>query len=156
MTYVRRALKYFIQITLILAVILVILMASGMVSWDMNIAFQHGWKSVWWILSAFAVMSLAYPFFGYQKRKINVVGDPADYKEGIVKALATRGYVLEDDTDGELKFRLSSPVNKAARMWEDRITLTPVLGGFQAEGLSRDLVRVVSSIEHQFRSHGKD
>lgn len=156
MTYLRRALKYFIQITLILAVILVILMASGMVSWNMNIAFQHGWKSVWWILSAFAVMSLAYPFFGYQKRKINVVGDPADYKEGIVKALATRGYVLEDDTDGELKFRLSSPVNKAARMWEDRITLTPVLGGFQAEGLSRDLVRVVSSIEHQFRSHGKD
>ena len=156
MTYLRRALKYFIQITLILAVILVILMASGMVSWNMNIAFQHGWKSVWWILSAFAVMSLAYPFFGYQKRKINVVGDPADYKEGIVKALATRGYVLEDDTDGELKFRLSSPVNKAARMWEDRITLTPVLGGFQAEGLSRDLVRVVSSIEHQFRSHGQD
>ena len=156
MTYVRRALKYFIQITLILAAILVILMASGMVSWDMNIAFQHGWKSGWWILAAFAVMSLAYPFFGYQKRKINVVGDPADYKEGIVKALATRGYVLEDDTDGELKFRLSSPVNKAARMWEDRITLTPVLGGFQAEGLSRDLVRVVSSIEHQFRSHGKD
>jgi len=41
-------------------------------------------------------------------------------------------------------------------MWEDRITLTPVLGGFQAEGLSRDLVRVVSSIEHQFRSHGQD
>ena len=156
MTYLRHALKYFIQITLILAVILVILMASGMVSWNMNIAFQHGWKSVWWILSAFAVMSLAYPFFGYQKRTINVVGDPADYKEGIVKALATRGYVLEDDTDGELKFRLSSPVNKAARMWEDRITLTPVLGGFQAEGLSRDLVRVVSSIEHQFRSHGKD
>ena len=156
MTYLRRALKYFIQITLILAVILVILMASGMVSWNMNIAFQHGWKSVWWILSAFAVMSLAYPFFGYQKRKINVVGDPADYKDGIVQALATRGYVLEDDTDGELKFRLSSPVNKAARMWEDRITLTPVLGGFQAEGLSRDLVRVVSSIEHQFRSHGKD
>ena len=156
MTYLRRAFKYFIQITLILALILVILMASGMVSWNMDIAFQHGWKSVWWILAAFAVMSLAYPFFGYQKRKINVVGDPADYKEGIVKALATRGYVLEDDTDGELKFRLSSPVNKAARMWEDRITLTPVLGGFQAEGLSRDLVRVVSSIEHQFRSHGKD
>ena len=105
MTYLRRALKYFIQISLILAVILLILMVSGMVSWDMNIAFQHGWKSVWWILAAFAAMSLAYPFFGYQKRKINVVGDPADYKEGIVKALATRGYVLEDDTDGERPVR---------------------------------------------------
>ena len=151
MTYLRRALKYFIQVTLILAIILVILMALGMVSWDMNVAFQHGWKSVWWILAAFAAMSLAYPFFGYQKRKINVVGDPADYKDGLVEALSTRGYVLEDDTDGVLKFRLSSPVNRAARMWEDRVTLTPVLGGYQAEGLSRDLVRVVSSIEQRFR-----
>ena len=156
MTYIRRALKYFIQISLILAVILLILMASGMVSWDMNIAFQHGWKSVWWILAAFAAMSLAYPFFGYQKRKINVVGDPADYKDGIAQALATRGYVLENDRDGALTFRLSSPVNRAARMWEDRITLTPVLGGFEAEGLSRDLVRVVSSIEQYFRNHGND
>ena len=156
MTYLRRALKYFIQITLILAVILLVLMVSGMVSWDMDIAFQHGWKSVWWILAAFAAMSLAYPFFGYQKRKINVVGDPADYKDGIVQALSARGYVLKDDRDGALTFRLSSPVSRAFRMWEDTVTLTPVLGGFEAEGLSRDLVRVVSSIEQQFRSHGNN
>jgi hypothetical protein len=41
-------------------------------------------------------------------------------------------------------------------MWEDRVTLTPVLGGFEAEGLSRDLVRVVSAIEHKFRNYGND
>ena len=156
MTYVRRALKYFIQMALVLALFIGILMAMGVVNKSIEGAFIYGWKSFWWILALLIAMALVYPFFGYQKRKINVVGDPADYKEGIVKALVTRGYVLEDDTNGELKFRLSSPVNKAARMWEDRITLTPVLGGFQAEGLSRDLVRVVSSIEHQFRSHGKD
>ena len=156
MTYARRALKYFVQMALVLALFIGILMAMGVVNKSIEGAFIYGWKSFWWILALLIAMALVYPFFGYQKRKINVVGDPADYKEGIVKALATRGYVLEDDTDGELKFRLSSPVNKAARMWEDRITLTPVLGGFQAEGLSRDLVRVVSSIEHQFRSHGKD
>lgn len=156
MTYVRRALKYFVQMALVLALFIGILMAMGVVNKSIEGAFIYGWKSFWWILTLLIAMALVYPFFGYQKRKINVVGDPADYKEGIVQALATRGYVLEDDTDGELKFRLSSPVNKAARMWEDRITLTPVLGGFQAEGLSRDLVRVVSSIEHQFRSHGKD
>ena len=156
MTYIRRAVKYFIQTCLLFAFIIGVLMLSGLVSKDISGAFIYGWKSIWWIAAIFAVMALAYPFFGYQKRKINVVGDPADYKEGIVKALVTRGYVLEDDTNGELKFRLSSPLNKAARMWEDRITLTPVLGGYQAEGLSRDLVRVVSSIEHQFRNHGKD
>ena len=156
MTYLRRALKYFIQICLIFAIIIGALMLSGMVSKDISVAFQHGWTSVWWILALFAVMSLAYPFFGYQKRKINVKGDPADYKDGLVQALSARNYVLEDDRDGELKFRLSSPVNRAARMWEDRITLTPVLGGYVAEGLARDLVRVVGAIEHAFRNNGQD
>ena len=156
MTYLRRALKYFVQACLIVTVILAVLMVSGLVSTDISVAFVHGWKSVWWILALFAVMSLAYPFFGYQKRKIHVEGDPALAKDGIVEALAPRGYALESEKDGVLTFRLSSPVNKAARMWEDRITLTPVLGGFEAEGLSRDLVRVVSSIEYHFRNHGND
>ena len=156
MTYLRRALKYFIQISLLLAAILAVLMGTGMVSKDIAVAFQHGWTSVWWILAAFAAMSLAYPFFGYQKRKIQLAGDPAEYKEGIVEALKIRGYVLESDRDGVLSFHLSSPLNRAARMWEDRVTLTPVLGGFVAEGLSRDLVRVVSAIEHKFRNYGND
>ena len=143
MTYLRRALKYFIQISLLLAAILAVLMGTGMVSKDIAVAFQHGWTSVWWILAAFAAMSLAYPFFGYQKRKIQLAGDPA-------------GYVLESDRDGVLSFHLSSPLNRAARMWEDRVTLTPVLGGFEAEGLSRDLVRVISAVEHHFRNYGND
>ena len=156
MTYIRRALKYFIQICFIFALIIGVLMLSGMVSKDPNVAFQHGWTSVWWILAIFAVMSLAYPYFGYRKRMVHVDGDPALAKDGIVEALASRGYTLESEQDGKLTFRLTSPVNKAARMWEDRITLTPVLGGFEAEGLSRDLVRVVGSVEHHFRSHEND
>ena len=151
MTYIRRALKYFVQTCLLLAVILAILMLSGMVSKDISVAFQHGWTSVWWILALFAVMALVYPFFGYQKRQIHVKGDPALARDGIVEALQGRGYVLAGETDGVLKFHLTAPLNRAFRFWEDTITLTPVLGGWEAEGLSRDLVRVVSSIEHHFR-----
>ena len=156
MTHLRRSLKYFIQTCLLLALILAVLMLSGMVSKDISVAFQHGWTSVWWILALFAVMALVYPFFGYQKRKIQVNGDPALARNGIVEALRTRGYVLSSENDGELKFHLTAPVNRAARLWEDTITLTPVLGGWQAEGLARDLVRVVSSIEHHFREHGQE
>ena len=156
MTYLRRALKYFIQISLLLAAILLVLIWAGVLSKDITVLFQHGWTSVWWILAAFAAMSLAYPFFGYQKRRIALTGDPAEYKAGIVEALKIRGYVLESDKDGILSFHLSSPLNRAARMWEDRVTLTPVLGGLEAEGLSRDLVRVVSAIEHHFRDHGNN
>lgn len=152
MTYIRRAIKYFIQTCLLLAIIIGILMLSGMVSRDITVAFTHGWTSVWWILAIFAVMALVYPFFGYQKRKIHVNGDPALAQNGIVEALKIRGYVLGSDADGVLKFHLSSPVNRAFRFWEDTVTLTPILGGWEAEGLSRDLVRVVSSIEHYFRN----
>ena len=156
MTYLRRALKYFIQICILFGLIIGILMLSGMVSKDVSVAFQHGWTSVWWILALFAAMSLAYPFFGYQKRTVRIAGDPALARDGIVEALKIRGYVLDNEKDGTLTFKLASPVARAFRMWEDRITLTPVLGGFEAEGLSRDLVRVVSSIEYYFREKGND
>ena len=156
MTYLRRAIKYFIQTCLLLAIIIGILMLSGMVSRDITVAFTHGWTSVWWILAIFAVMALVYPFFGYQKRKIHVNGDPALAQNGIVEALKIRGYVLGSDADGVLKFHLSSPVNRAFRFWEDTVTRTPILGGWEAEGLSRDLVRVVSSIEHYFRNREND
>ena len=130
MTYLRRALKYFIQITVLLAVILLVLMVTGMVSKDIGVAFRNGWTSVWWILAAFAAMALAYPFFGYQKRTIALKGDPAAARDGIVEAMHARGYVLESEKDGVLKFHLLSPVNRIARLWEDTITLTPVLGGW--------------------------
>ena len=156
MTYIRRAIKYFIQTCLLLAIIIGILMLSGMVSKDITVAFTHGWTSVWWILAIFAVMALVYPFFGYQKRKIHVNGDPALARDGIVEALKIRGYVPESETDGVLKFHLAAPVNRAFRFWEDTITLSPILGGWEVEGLSRDLVRVVGSIEHYFRNREND
>ena len=156
MTYIRRALKYFVQATLTITVILALLMLFGVVSKDISVAFQHGWTSVWWILAIFAVMALAYPFFGYQKRQIHVKGDPALARDGIVEALRGRGYVLASETDGVLKFHLTAPLNRAFRFWEDTITLTPVLGDWEAEGLSRDLVRVVSSIEQYFRNREND
>ena len=156
MTYLRRALKYFIQITLLFAVIILVLMLSGMVSRDVAVAFRYGWTSIAWIVGLFAVMALAYPFFGYQKRKVLLAGDPAEARAGIVEAMRGRGYVLESEADGQLKFHLSAPVNRIARFWEDTITLTPVLGGWEAEGLTRDLVRVVSCIEHKFRHDGNE
>ena len=39
------------------------------------------------------------------------------------------------------------------RLYEDRITLTPVLGGMELEGLTRDLVRVAGTLEYTFRNH---
>ena len=40
-----------------------------------------------------------------------------------------------------------------ARLWEDTITINPVLGGFQAEGLTRDLVRVVMALDRKLNNY---
>lgn len=153
-THLRRALKYFIQITLIFAVIIGVLMLTNMASKDINTAFRHGWQSVEMILAAFAVMSLIYPFFGYGKRQINAAGDPADHWKTIEETLDIRGYAPAGETpEGGRKFKLKNGVNRVARLWEDTITINPVLGGFQAEGLNRDLVRVVMALDRKLNQY---
>ena len=153
-TYLRRALKYFIQITLLFAVIIGVLMLTNLASKDINTAFRHGWQSVQMILAAFAVMSLIYPFFGYGKRQINAAGDPADHWETIGKIMDSRGYALAGETpEGGRKFKLENGVGRVARLWEDTIIINPVLGGFQAEGLNRDLVRVVMTLDRKLNSY---
>ena len=155
MTYLRRALKYLIQITLIFVVIIGGLMLTGFVSKDVAVAFQHGWTSIGYIFALFAVMSLAYPYFGYGKRNIRAQGDPAGHWEAIDAALQQRGYILAGQTEeGGRKYCQSSGLNRAMRLWEDTITIQPVLGGFQAEGLVRDLSRVVMSIDHKINDYG--
>ena len=152
--YLRRAAKYFLQILLIFAAIIGVLMATGMVSKDVAVAFRNGWSSVWMIVGLFAAMSLVYPYFGYGKRRIRATGDPAPQWNAIDQAMEARGYVKCGETPQTRRYHLSSPVNRAARMWEDTLSITQVLGGFEIEGLVRDLSRAVMSIDRKINDYG--
>ena len=154
MTYLRRAFKYLVQLTLIFLVLIGALMLVGMIPADVALAFRKGWESVGFIMALFAVMAAIYPFFGYGKRNIRAAGEPAELWPAIDQALEGRGYVPAGETaEGGRKYRLKSGVARVARLWEDTITITPQLGGFQAEGLNRDLARVVMSIDHKINSY---
>lgn len=156
MKYLTRVVKYFIQILLIFAVIIGILMLSGMVSKDVAVAFRNGWSSIWMIVALFAFMSFIYPFFGYGKRTVHSTGDPAELWGQIDQAMESRGYVMCGETpEGARKYKLTSVVNRAARMWEDTLTIKPVLGGFEVEGLVRDLSRAVMSIDRKINNYGE-
>ena len=139
MTYLRRAFKYLLQICILFVVIIGALMLTGFIDRDVSVAFQQGWTSIGYIAAMFALVSLAYPHFGYGKRTIHAQGDPAEYWARIDAAMASRGY----DT-----------FMRVMRLWEDSITIEPVLGGFQAEGLVRDLARIVSAIDHKINTYG--
>lgn len=156
MKYLRRALKYLVQLSFIFVMLMTILMLSGFVSRDVAVAFRDGWTSVLYIFGLFAVMSAVYPFFGYGKRTIRAEGDPQTLWPAVEEALSERSYRKAGELpDGSRRYVLTSGVNRAARLWEDAVTLTPVLGGFQAEGLTRDLARVVMSIDRKLHSYGK-
>ena len=57
------------------------------------------------------------------------------------------GYKLETEAAGVFSFRRRSGLSRAVKMFEDRITLSPTAGGYEVEGLTRDLTRIVSMLE---------
>lgn len=154
MRYFIRAVKYFVQVSLTMTVILLILMAAGLVSKDINIAFQRGWVSIGLIAIIFAVVSGVYPLFGYNKRMVNARGEPSEHRGTIIDTMKDRGYELEKEADdGNMYFRLRSISSRIFRIWEDRVTITPVLGGFTVEGLTRDITRITSNLEYNINNN---
>ena len=152
MKYLRRSVKYFIQITIIFSLVIGALMLAGIVSRDIDTLFVQGWKSVCWILLMFAGVSAFYPLFGYSSRTVRVSGDPEVLRPAIEDVMAVRGYTLSRTEGDALVFRLSSGAGKLFRLYEDAVTITPTLGGFSVEGLSRDIGRVVSSLEYRLNN----
>jgi len=67
-----------------------------------------------------------------------------------------KGYRLEKEDGENLTFRLKNPINRLSRMYEDRITFTRTVSGFQLEGLRKDVVRIVYGLEYKFRHNEED
>lgn len=152
MRYLVRALKYFVQITVLMTVVIFVLMFAGVISKDINVAFQQGWKSVGYILGMFAAVAAVYPHFGYTSRSVAMPGETAELREGLLATLRERGYELEKEEGDTLCFRLRSGSARFARLWEDRLTFKRELGGYRVEGLNKDLVRVAGALEYRFRN----
>ena len=152
MKYIVRAVKYFIYICVLVTIILSVLVLAHFVSSDINVMFKEGWKSVAKIALVFAGIAAIYPLFGYRKLLAGVLGELGGLRDGVVKCMEERGYRLESEDGETMKFRSRSVLNRIFRVWEDRITLTKTLGGFEVEGLSRDVARIVPALEYRFRN----
>ena len=152
MKYIVRAVKYFIYICVLVTIILSVLVLAHFVSSDINVMFKEGWKSVAKIALVFAGIAAIYPLFGYRKLLAGVLGELGGLRDGVVKCMEERGYRLESEDGETMKFRSRSVLNRIFRVWEDRITVTKTLGGFEVEGLSRDVARIVPALEYRFRN----
>lgn len=150
MKYLVRAIKYFFKLLVILALILVILVALKFVEADITKMFVNGYDSLWQIAALMALFAAIYPRFGYVTRTIPVPGSPEETLPVLKKAMDARGYVLQKQ-DGESRvFVKRSKLDRILKMYEDTITVTPAITGYELEGAGRDVARAAATIENAF------
>lgn len=156
MRYLLRAVKYFLYLLFILFVFILVLVLVRAIEPDPATMFRNGYKSIYQIALMLAGVSAFYPLFGYAKKMVAIPGSAQEVIPVVKSVMEERGYMLEKEEGEELMtFRLRSPLARLSRTFEDRITFNRVLGGFEAEGLRRDVFRLVYAIEYKARS-GED
>ena len=147
MKYIIRSLKYYCYLMILLTLIILALVLTGFVEADLSKMFINGYDSLWQIALIMLVFALLYPRLGYGTRTAHIFGSPKELRGDVVPVMERLGYRLEKEDGTGWTFRRRSPVSRALKMWEDRITLTPSGAGLEVEGLTRDLARVVSALE---------
>lgn len=146
MRYLIRALKYFVQLALLLALFMYILVLLRLTDGNIDTMFVNGRQSVWQIALLLLVFALIYPKVGYCTRNVRIPGEYGQIAPEVRKKMEMRGYRLEKEEGENMSWRLTSAVGRIARMGEDRITMTRTMDGFAVEGHSKDVVRVLNAL----------
>ena len=152
MKYIIRAAKYFLYIAVFLVILLVLLSLFNIIGGNVNEIFRNGTKSVWQIALLLVAFSALYPALSFGRRDAIVPGSYEQIRDGVVMLMEDRGYMLEREEGENMVFRFRSPVRRISHMFEDRITFTRSMSGFELEGYIKDIVRVISALEYRFRS----
>ena len=147
MRYLIRAIKYFFYFAILTSALVFILVFIGAVEGNIEAIFEGGYKALWKMAAFFAVVASAYPSLAFIKREIPVKGEFASCKKEIIEFMKEHRYELESDTNDSMSFRIKGLTGKLAKMYEDRITITAVLGGIQIEGLRKDIIRLATGLD---------
>ena len=152
MKYITRVLKYYVYIVIIMSLVLVVLSLLHLTSGDVSTMFRNGYDSLWQIALMFLAVAAVYPKFGFNRRSVIIPGEYSEIRDGVVKFMEERGYELETEQEENMTFRTKSVLRRITRMFEDRVTFTRDLGGFLVEGITKDIVRLISGLEYRFRN----
>ena len=147
MKYLVRAIKYFFYLLLILALVIFALAAFKIVDSDLSTMFVNGYDSLWQMAGVTFLLALCYPKFGFSTRKAYVKGPAEETSAQVKSVMENHGYSLETAEGDNMTFRKNSQLARALKMWEDRVTFTKTVTGYDVEGLTRELARLVSGIE---------
>ena len=149
MKYFIRAVKYFFYFAFLTTAIVLVLVATGMASSDINELFEGGYNALWKMAIFFAVVGAVYPKLGFISRKIYVQKGKDEIRDAAVEYMSERSYGFENETSDSITFRYRGTLGRLTRMYEDRIILTRTEDGYIMEGLRKDVMKLATGLEYR-------
>ena len=152
MKYLIRSVKYFFYFSIICSLIITALVLIGAVEGNVNAIFEEGYRSILKIAIFFLLVAAVYPKLGFINRDIRSDRNWNEVRGTIVKYMADNRYEIETESPEMVTFRIKGLAGKLSKMYEDRITLTRTMTGWELEGLRKDAFRRASGIENRLNA----
>lgn len=149
MKYFIRAIKYFFYFAFLTTVIVLVLVATGMASGDINELFEGGYNALWKMAIFFAIVGAVYPKLGFISRKMYIRKGKDEIRDAAVEYMSERSYGFESETPDSITFRYRGTLGRLTRMYEDRIVLTRTEDGYIMEGLRKDVMKLATGLEYR-------
>ena len=100
MKYLRRSIKYFFYLAIILTLVVFVLILLKVVEPDPAKIFRNGYDSFWQIGIFLMLFAAVYPRYGFTTRRVHIPGSFDEIRPGTAEYMDLRGYRL-DKIDGE-------------------------------------------------------
>lgn len=140
--YWRRAVKYMVRLLVLVFALIAVMVATGMTRTgaDGNLADVFMTPKALLLFAIIVLWSLVYPKLGFIRQPLKM--DFNAGKEQIQKVFSDNGFVLVEQKDNEMIFRMSSPLRRTLALWEDRIVVSATDGGIEMEGMRKEVARI--------------
>lgn len=146
MKYLLRAVKYYIYLWVILALVILILQTAHLVQGSIEDMFIHGYDSLWQMAIVMAVLALLYPRMGYTRRHVRIKGSPEETAPKLAEYMRARGYKLSKQDGDTCVWHMSGLFTRIVKMGEDAVTITRVMDGYEIEGLTKEVIRIDTAL----------
>lgn len=140
--YWRRAVKYLVRLLVLVFLLIVLMVVTGMARTgaDGNLADVFLTPKALLLLGIIVLWSLTYPKLGFIRKPLKI--DFMTNKEQISKIFAENGFVLVEQNDNVLVFRMPSKLRRVLALGEDRIVVSAADEGIEMEGLRKEVARI--------------
>lgn len=147
MRYFARALKHFVKMALLVALIYLAMNATDTLG--INQQELLGTKGLI-LLVALVALSAAYPSYGFVERTME--GSIQKDREILVESMIRGGYSLQREEDRQMHFRASSPIRRLLAMGDDKVTIgQPTPNTLSISGQRKGVVEAEFRISSRLR-----